>query len=85
MVEALREIPESSNTLDKDQRLQVWIEAYVPDRRKRDLDNIKKPLLDALTHAGVWNDDCQIDDVRSIRCPVTKGGYVRVHVGVLNA
>lgn len=30
---------------------------FVPDRRKRDLDNLFKALLDALTHAGVWKDD----------------------------
>lgn len=31
-----------------------------PDRRRRDLDNLLKPSLDALTHAGVWQDDSQI-------------------------
>jgi crossover junction endodeoxyribonuclease RusA len=84
VVELLREIPESSNTLGKDVRIQVWIEVFCPDRRKRDLDNIKKPLLDSLTHAGVWEDDCQVDDIRSVRCEVTKGGYVRVHVAILS-
>lgn len=42
----------------------VDIEAFMPDRRRRDLDNILKALLDALTHAGVWMDDCQIVDLR---------------------
>lgn len=31
-----------------------------PDRRRRDLDNLLKPALDALTHAGVWQDDSQV-------------------------
>jgi Holliday junction resolvase RusA-like endonuclease len=35
--------------------------ALVPgDRRKRDIDNPLKALLDALTHAGAWEDDSQI-------------------------
>lgn len=83
VVEFLRSIPEGFGTLGKEKRLQVWTEAFVPDRRRRDMDNLKKPLLDALTHAGVWEDDCQIDDCRIVRMPgVHKGGYVRVHVGV---
>ena len=32
-----------------------------PDRRRRDLDNVDgKAIMDALTHAGVWHDDCQV-------------------------
>ena len=46
---------------DKDARLAVHIEAHPPDRRKRDLDNVLKSLLDALQHAGVYEDDSQID------------------------
>jgi len=42
----------------------VVITAYAPDNRRRDLDNIQKALLDSLTHAGVWGDDDQVDDLR---------------------
>lgn len=45
----------------KESKLIVSIEAYPPDKRKRDLDNILKSLLDSLQHAGVYHDDCQID------------------------
>lgn len=46
------------------------IDAYYPDRRRRDIDNILKAPLDALTHAAVWADDSQIEAL-SIR----KAGY----------
>lgn len=31
-----------------------------PDKRKRDLDNLLKCLLDSLTKGGAWHDDSQI-------------------------
>lgn len=42
-------------------RLEVDISAYPPDRRRRDLDNTLKAALDAMQHAGVYQDDAQID------------------------
>lgn len=57
----------------------VDIEAFMPDKRRRDLDNILKALLDALTHAGVWLDDSQIVDLR-IRRAKTIGGMVKVKI-----
>lgn len=57
----------------------VDIEAFMPDKRRRDLDNILKALLDALTHAGVWLDDSQIVDLR-IRKAKTIGGMVKVKI-----
>jgi crossover junction endodeoxyribonuclease RusA len=61
--------------------LTVHIEAYVPDRRKRDIDNIRKAIYDALTDANVWDDDSQImrDSAEKIYPPV-KGGFVLVHI-----
>ena len=40
--------------------LRVEIEVYPPDRRRRDIDNVQKSLLDALEHGGVYRDDSQI-------------------------
>ena len=41
------------------ERLSVAIYAYPPDKRRRDLDNLPKAVLDSLTNAGVWADDEQ--------------------------
>lgn len=64
-------------------RLGITIIVYPPDRRRRDLDNLPKAALDALTHAGVYEDDCQIDDLRVVRGPVEKGGGLVVLFEVL--
>jgi crossover junction endodeoxyribonuclease RusA len=40
--------------------LRLEAHAYPPDRRRRDVDNIAKALLDALQHAGIYEDDSQI-------------------------
>lgn len=61
------------------QRVSVHIEAWMPDRRKRDLDNVLKSLLDSLTHAGVWEDDSQIDGIAIWRAPLI-GGMCKVEV-----
>lgn len=63
-----------------DKRLKVRITVNPPDRRKRDLDNMPKAILDALTHAGVWEDDSQIDELTIMRREVIKGGAVWVTV-----
>lgn len=61
-------------------RLSVHIHAHPPDNRRRDLDNLPKAILDGMTHAGVWLDDSQIDDLRVTRCNVFPGGAIRVIV-----
>lgn len=60
-------------------RLAVSIEAVMPDRRRRDIDNLCKVALDSLTHAGVWCDDSQIDDLRIHRGPGI-GGMLKVTI-----
>ena len=59
--------------------LKVVIEAWRPDRRKRDLDNLPKALLDSLTHAGVWEDDALIVDLR-IYWASEIGGMVKIQI-----
>lgn len=61
-------------------RLSLRIEAFPPDRRARDLDNILKGLLDALTQAGVIEDDSLFDEIHLKRGPVCKPGGVSVFI-----
>jgi len=61
-------------------RLRVEIWATMPDKRRRDLDGIPKAVLDALTHAKVWGDDEQIDELRIIRGHVEKPGKLLVKI-----
>ena len=65
-------------------RIAVQLKAYPPDRRDRDLDNLPKSILDALTHAKVWADDSQVDDLRITRHQVVKGGAVVVTLTPVN-
>lgn len=61
-------------------RLDVRIELQPPDRRRRDLDNVLKPLLDSMTYAHVWADDSQIDILLIERGEVCRGGCVIVTI-----
>ena len=60
-------------------KLRVEIEAFRPDNRRRDLDNLLKAVLDGCTHAGVWEDDSNIVDLR-IYWADTVGGMLKVKV-----
>ena len=42
-------------------RLEVRSTYYFANRRRTDVSNREKALLDALEHAGAYHDDCQID------------------------
>ena len=61
-------------------RIRLSVHAFMPDRRKRDLDNLTKAILDSLQHAGVYVDDGQIDDLRLVRGPVMAPGWVEIEV-----
>ena len=70
----------------QDGRLAVTLLASPPDRRHRDLDNIQKPLLDALEHAGIYENDSQIDLLITRRGDeVVAGGCVFVLIDELPA
>jgi|YNPNPStandDraft_1061719.scaffolds.fasta_scaffold00077_37 crossover junction endodeoxyribonuclease RusA len=54
--------------------LSVEVLLYPPDRRRRDLDNTLKGLLDALEHAGVYLDDSLIERLSVEKRDVVEGG-----------
>ena len=54
------------------------IKVYPPDKRRRDLDNLLKPVLDVLHHARVIRDDSDIDILIIRRCEQTESGGLRL-------
>lgn len=64
-----------------DKRLSVEIVMNPPTRHKRDIDNYIKAPLDALTHAGVWLDDEQIDKLTITRGEIIRGGRMVIKIG----
>ena len=65
-------------------RLAVSIDAYPPDNRRRDIDNINKALLDAIVAAEVIEDDGLIDALSIIRLDPAKDGRVEVRITEYN-
>lgn len=58
----------------------LYVSLHAPDRRRRDVDNYAKALLDSLTEAGVWADDSQIRDLRLVWGDVLPGGKAVVTI-----
>lgn len=68
---------------NEDDRLKVWVVINFPTKRKSDIDNRLKPLLDALEAARLFPNDSQIDKLVIHRGPVRKGGQCAVYVDVI--
>ncbi|NUL39405.1 RusA family crossover junction endodeoxyribonuclease [Kosakonia sacchari] len=75
IIEQLRRLPKPSS-----EPASVEVILYPPDVRRRDIDNYNKALFDALTHAGVWEDDSQVKRLLVEWGPVEKGGRVDVTI-----
>ncbi len=58
----------------------VSLDVVLPDRRKRDLDNIVKAVLDAIGHAGIYADDSQVCQLIVTRRHVEPPGCVDVTI-----
>ena len=65
-------------------RLCLVIRVFPRDKRASDLDNRVKSLQDALQHAGVFEDDSQIDDLSVTRGMIVKGGRIELMIGELD-
>jgi crossover junction endodeoxyribonuclease RusA len=61
-------------------RIYVEIEAYPPDKRIRDIDNIIKCVLDSLEFAEVYESDNQVDEIYIVRKEVKKPGSVIINI-----
>jgi len=59
------------------------ITAYPPDRRRRDIDNIIKPTVDALKLAGMFDDDSQIQAITAQWATREDGTLICVAGGML--
>lgn len=75
IIEQLRRLPKPSAELAA-----VEITLYPPDARRRDLENYNKALFDALTHAGVWEDDSQVKRMLVEWGPITPKGRVEITI-----
>ena len=62
-------------------RLVCIIMAYAPDKRRYDIDNVPKQVLDALQRAGVFLDDWQFDGLHVHREAPKEGGEIVVTIG----
>lgn len=74
-IEQLRKLPKPSS-----EAAAVEIILYPPDQRRRDIDNYNKALFDALTHAGVWDDDSQVKKMLVEWGPVVPKGKVEITI-----
>ena len=79
IIEQLRRLPKPSSALAA-----VEIILFPPDARRRDLDNYNKALFDALTHAGVWEDDSQVKRMVIEWGPIVKKGRVEITISQYN-
>lgn len=66
-------------------RLEMKVVLYPRDRRKQDIDNRIKALWDALTDAGVFDDDEQVDVLIVERGEIKKGGGCLIMIEELDA
>jgi crossover junction endodeoxyribonuclease RusA len=57
--------------------LKLEIDIYPPDRRKRDIDNICKAVLDSLEHAKVYDNDYQIAEL-TLRRHAANDGFIKL-------
>ena len=76
------EVVEQVGYLELDEPILLEVILYPPDARKRDLDNYMKALLDACTHAKLWEDDSLIDQLHIYRGRKKPQGLVTLRLNL---
>ena len=66
-----------------DKRLKLDVVFHYPTKRKYDIDNFLKGLLDSLVKNGLCLDDEQFDELHIRRGEVVKGGLIKIKVSEL--
>ncbi|EOW2370918.1 RusA family crossover junction endodeoxyribonuclease [Cronobacter sakazakii] len=66
--------------INTDARLKLRIIANMPDRRRRDIDNILKAVCDSLEKGGFMQNDSQIDELKVVRGEVIPGGRLGIKI-----
>lgn len=66
-----------------DKRLKITMILQPRDKRKIDIDNRIKCVLDSLQDAGVFDDDWQIDELHVHRGEQVKGGRLLLTIEVI--
>jgi crossover junction endodeoxyribonuclease RusA len=69
-----------AKVVNLDIELEVTCVLHPPDKRRRDLDNAWKVIADAITKAGVWQDDKLIRRLTLEWAEVRGGGMAMVSV-----
>jgi len=64
----------------EEKKVIVEIDLHPPDKRKRDLDNILKIVLDALEFAKIINNDCQITKLCVTKKEVVTNGCLKLKI-----
>lgn len=62
--------------------VRLHVTLHPPDARRRDMDNVLKPLIDAMENAGVYEDDSQIVELHVVKREPRPCGRVLVRVFV---
>lgn len=60
--------------------LELRLDLYPPDRRRRDCDNAQKALMDSLQHGGAYIDDSQIKHLDTWMHQPVPGGLAIVRL-----
>jgi crossover junction endodeoxyribonuclease RusA len=64
----------------RDKKLKITMVISPRDKRKIDIDNRIKAVLDSLQKAGVFDDDFHVDHLEMIRGEAIKGGQLLVTI-----